>query len=111
MILDRSLKPKRHQQKITLGLNEGHVSRAGFRVIEQEVDILACEGEYNEDLKKGSPDEVRGEGRSNFPLGRLGMQTSEAESEAPSRDGARQAATGAAGSVRKNDVANRGPRE
>ncbi|KAH0538230.1 hypothetical protein FGG08_005149 [Glutinoglossum americanum] len=49
--LDRTLKQKSHQRKITLELNHKHISRAVTRFIKQRVDNLASEGRYSEELR------------------------------------------------------------
>ncbi|KAH9209912.1 hypothetical protein DL95DRAFT_476193, partial [Leptodontidium sp. 2 PMI_412] len=49
--LDRTLKPKHHQKKLILELNDEHISRAVAGFIKQKVDGLANEGEYSDELR------------------------------------------------------------
>ncbi|KAK5633466.1 hypothetical protein RRF57_009180 [Xylaria bambusicola] len=51
MKLDRTLKPKHHQKKLILELNDEHISRAVALFIEQKVDSLANEAGYSEELR------------------------------------------------------------
>lgn len=51
MKLDRALRPKQHQDKLILELNDEHISRAVARFIEQKVDDLVTDGGYSEDLR------------------------------------------------------------
>lgn len=51
MKLDRTLKPKHHQKKLILELNDEHISRAVAGFIKQKVDGLANEGGYSDELR------------------------------------------------------------
>lgn len=52
LMLDRALHPNQYQQKLDLELKDEHVSYAVARFIEQKVEALAEEGQYDGELRK-----------------------------------------------------------
>jgi hypothetical protein len=64
--LDRSLRRKCHQQKITLELNDEHISRAVTLFIELKVDDLAKNGEYSPELRRQVREKLEAKAESTF---------------------------------------------